>query len=101
MYSILTEDEADEGEQADTELSEASYNDQAGESESDDRQTVLEQEPEITETQKKSSSLLAAAASTWRAAADMGDSSNPKVVVHFNENLLSYTYNFIAFRPEI
>ena len=27
---------------------------------------------------KKKSSLLAAAASTWRAAADMGDSSNPK-----------------------
>ena len=80
---LCTEEEA---EQADTELSEPETgNDQEeakeGESESDDRQTVLDssqENPSNNDSVKKNKCLLAAAASTWRAAADMGDSSNPK-----------------------
>ena len=80
---LCTEEEA---EQADTELSEPETgNDQeeagGGESESDDRQTVLDssqENPSNCNSVKKNKCLLAAAASTWRAAADMGDSSNPK-----------------------
>ena len=76
----------EEAEQADTELSEPETgNDQeeagGGESESDDRQTVLDssqENPSNCDSVKKNKCLLAAAASTWRAAADMGDSSNPK-----------------------